>query len=172
MAIADPIACLEAGKCLVMTTSTKYIIYGILGLTGWFAVMLFFIIFWTPALTFLKAKWQRSSVIYEINRAQGGRFLIGKHKSQGIAEVRKVGPFILSENSHTIEQKSRVALFFAFGEFAATLPMRWVYVLNKLRDKAIAEGEPITNVDNIGKEVGLKFDEDKKVWSTTNAILK
>src|SRR3990167_8991701 len=172
MAIADPQACLEAGKCLVMTTTTKYIIWGILGLTGYLLVMLIFVAFWTPAFTFLRAKIQKSSVIYEINRAQGGRFLVGRHKSQGIAEVKKVGPFILSENSHTIEQKSRVALFFAFGEFAATLPMRWVYVLNKLRDKAIAEQNPITNVDDIGKEVGLKFDEDKKVWRTSNAILK
>ena len=50
--------------------------------------------------------------------------------------------------------------------------MRWVYVLNKLREKAITEQRPITNVDDIGKEVGLKFDEDKKVWRTSNVILK
>lgn len=164
MAIADPIACLEAGKCLIMTKTTKYIIYAILGFTGFVTLILFAIFFWTPALTFLKAKMSRSSVIYEINRAQGGRFLIGKHKSQGIAEVKDVGPFLLSENSHTIERKSRIALFFAFGEFAATLPVRWVYVLNKLREKAIKEGTPLTDVEKFGKEIGLEFDKEKKIW--------
>ena len=164
MVIADPQACLEAGKCLVMTVTTKYIIWGILGLMGWMSVILILIIFWTPALTFLKAKFQKNSVIYEINRAQGGRFLIGRHKSQGIADVKRVGPFIMSENSHTIEQKSRVSLFFAFGEFAATLPMRWVYVLNKLREKAIAEEKPIANVDDIAKKLGIQFDNETKVW--------
>lgn len=166
MAIADPVACLEAGKCIIMTKGTKYIIYTILGYVGFTTLILFFMAFWTPAFIFLKAKWSRSSVIYEINRAQAGRFLVAKHKSQGIVDVKKVGPFILSENSHTIEQKSRIGLFFAFGEFAATLPMRWVYVLNKLRDRAVAEGKPISNVDELGKKLGLNFDEQQKVWVT------
>jgi len=167
MAIADPIACLEAGKCLVMTKTTKLYIYGILGFSGFLFVLFFLMIFWTPALIFLKAKIRKSSIIYLVNRAQGGRFLVGKHTSEGIIDVRNVGPFIMTENSHTIEQKSRVGLFFAFGEFAATLPLKWVYVLNKIRQKAIDKGTPITNIDDLAGKVSLKFDEDKKVWKTT-----
>lgn len=164
MAIADPIACLEAGKCLVMTKTTKYIMYGLIGFMGFETLLLFFTAFWTPALIFLKAKLKKSSVIYLVNRAQGGRFLVAKHQSEGIADVKKVGPFIMTENSHTIEHKSRVGLFFAFGEFAATLPLKWVYVLNKVRQKAINEGKPIVNIENLGEKIGLKFDEEKKIW--------
>lgn len=172
MVIADPQACLEAGKCLIMSKTAYYIMIGIFSFSGFLLLILFFIAFWTPALIFLKAKWTRNSVIYEINRAQGGRFLVGKHKSQGIAEVKGVGPFIMSEGSHTIEKKSRVALFFAFGEFAATLPMRWVYVLNKLREKSITEQKPITNIEEMGKKIGLIFNEKIKSWVSNNEISK
>ena len=166
MAILDPAACLEAGKCLVMTKTTKLYIYGILGFSGLLSVLFFLMIFWTPALTFLKAKMSKGSIVYLVNRAQGGRFIVGKHMSEGVIDVKKVGPFIMTENSHTIEQKSRVGLFFAFGEFAATLPLKWVYVLNKIRKKAVDIGTPITNVDDLAAKVGLKFDEEKKVWKT------
>ena len=72
----------------------------------------------------------------------------------------------------TEEQKSRVTLFIAFGEFAATLPMRWAYVLNKLRERAIAEQKPITNVEDIGRKVGLTYDENEKVWRYSHVISK
>lgn len=147
-----------------LTKGAFYIMVGMYSFSGLVIIILFLIAFFTPALIFLKAKLSKSSVIYLVNRAQQGRFVVGKHYAEGITEAKKVGPFIMTENSHTIELKSRTALFLAFGEFAATLPLKWVYVLNKLRERALKEKKPITNVDDIAKKIGLKFDEKKNKW--------
>ena len=164
MAILDIQGCLDAGKCLVMKKATFYILIGMFSFAGLVVVILFAIAFFTPALIFLKAKVKKSPLLYVINRGQRGRFVVGKLKTEGIIEVNNVGPFIITENSHTIEHKSGIPLFFAFGEYAASLPLRWVYVLNKIRQRAIERQEPITNSEDLGKEIGLKYDDELKVW--------
>ena len=155
-----------------LTQGAFYTMIGIYSFAGLCILILFLIAFFTPALIFLKAKLSRSSVIYLLNRAQSGRFVVAKHYAEGIAEVKKVGPFIMTENSHTIEQKSKVGLFFAFGEYATTLPLKWVYVLNKLKERAIIKGEKIKNADILDNRIGLKFNETLKVWENIDAAKK
>ena len=116
--------------------------------------------FMTPAMIFLKAKFKKASLIYEVNRAQQGRFLIANTKHQGIADAKGVGPYLISDGSHTIEAKSKLTFYFGFGEFGATLPLKYAYIIQKLRES----GYKITNVDDLGKLIGLEFDDTRKAW--------
>jgi len=166
MVDASVAACIDAGKCVIMSKGAWYILIGIFSMAGLLLVLLFFIAFFTPGFSFLKAKMTKSMLVYIVNRSQIGRFVIGKHKTEGILDIRKIGPVIMTENSHTREHKSGLPLFFVFGEFAGTLPLKWVYVLNKLREKAQKENKPIVNIDGLAKEVGLKFNEETKVWES------
>lgn len=122
--------------------------------------------FFTPALIFLKAKIKKQSLIYSVNRGQTGKFLPASNKFQGIADVKGVGPFIITENSHTVEHKSKLSLYFAFGEFAATLPLEYATIVQKLRES----GKKITNIEDLGELVGMKFNADKKVWESSEKI--
>lgn len=163
----DATACLNAGKCIALTKTAFYIMIGIYSFAGILLVMLFIIAFFTPGIVFLKAKLKKSPLIYIVNRGQKGRFFVGKQKTEGIVDIDRVGPIIISENSHTIEHKSGTPLFFAFGEFAGSLPLKWIYVINKMREKANKEDNPLTNVDELAGKLGLKFDDIKKLWVKT-----
>ncbi|KKK68795.1 hypothetical protein LCGC14_2940450, partial [marine sediment metagenome] len=128
-------ACLAADKCLVITNTQYYIFIAIFFIAAILLLIVLMVGFLTPAIIFLKAKLVKGSLIYSVNRGQMGRFLIASNKFQGIADVPKVGPFIITENSHTIEHKSKTPFYFAFGEFAATLPLDFVMIVQKLREK-------------------------------------
>jgi len=88
------------------------------------------------------------------------------NKFPGIGEIKKVGPFMLSENSHTIEKKSNVAVYVSFGEFAGTLPLRWAYVLAKVREEYEKKGKKFVNVEDYGRLLGMKYSTEKKVWES------
>ncbi len=159
----DGNACLTAGKCLIITNNQYYIFIAIFYIAAILILILVLVGFMTPAIVFLKAKFTRGSLIYTVNRGQMGQFLIAKTKFQGIADVPKVGPFIITENSHTIELKSKTPFYFAFGEFAATLPLEYATIVEQLREK----GTKITNIEDLAKLVGLEFDDTKKTWKAT-----
>ena len=163
MAVEDAIGCLAAGDCIVMTKMAFYASIGLYILGGLAIAALVGIAFFTPAMTFLKAKIRKATITYMVNRSQGGRFFIG-WPEQGILNLKNVGPVLMTENSHTIEHKSGLPLFITFGEFAATLPLKWVYVLNKLRKRALDEGKPLTDVEKLGARINLKFDDKTKSW--------
>ncbi len=160
MAVVDANACLAAGDCLIITNNQYYIFIAVFVLMCIFLISLFLISFFTPAIIFLKAKLKKSSLIYSTGRGQVGQFLVASGKFQGIADVPKVGPFIITENSHTLEKKSKVPLYLAFGEFAATLPLSFPYLVQKLRKK----GYKITNIEDLAELAGMEFDEVKHIW--------
>lgn len=155
----DAAQCIEQGECMVLTNNMYSMFIGLAILAGLFLIILVLLSLFTPALTFLKAKFKRGFLIYEVNRGQMGRFLICKNKFQGVADVKGVGPFIITENSHTIEQKSKLGFYFAFGEFAATLPLQYGAIIQYLR-----EGNKINNISDLGGLIGQKFDPVKKRW--------
>ncbi|KKK87799.1 hypothetical protein LCGC14_2749620, partial [marine sediment metagenome] len=76
------------------------------------------------------------------------------------SRCKGVGPYIITENSHTIEKKSKTPFYFAFGEFAATLPLEYARIVQYLRDS----GKRITNIEDLADLAGMKFDETNKVW--------
>jgi len=116
--------------------------------------------FFTPAMIFLKAKFKKASLIYSVNRGQSGQFTVGTSKHQGIMDVKGVGPFIVTENSHTIEKKSKTPFYFAFGEFATTIPLEFAQTVQNLREA----GKKVTNVEDLARFVGLRFNNITKVW--------
>ena len=152
--------CLTQGKCIVMTKTVYSVFVGLGVLCGIFLLILFLVGFFTPALIFLKAKFKKGVLIYTVNRGQSGEFKVATIKHQGIADVQKVGPYIISENSHTIEKKSKTPFYFAFGEFATTLPLEYAMTVQNLREA----GEKINSISDLARLIGLKFDTIGKVW--------
>lgn len=164
MVAGNIISCLDAGACKVLSNTSYYVAIGTFIFCGILLVLIFLISFMTPGMVFLKAKITKNPVLYIVNRGQGGRFKVTKQKSEGVLDVAKVGPFIISENSHTREQKSGMPLFFAFGEFAGTLPLKWVYTVNKLKEQQSRKGEDIKNVEDLGKIFGKNYDNKEGTW--------
>ena len=164
----DLVACLASGDCVVITKTVLNVLYGLGILAGILLLIVMLVSFFTPAIIFLKAKFKKGSLIYCINRGQQGQFLIATHKHQGIADVKGVGPFIISENSHTIEKKSKTAFFFAFGEFSATLPLEYAHIIQYLKDNE----DKITNIDDLAGLIGMKFDEKNKKWYKPGKLSK
>lgn len=160
----DAAACLDAGECIVMTRNVYLVFIAFAVMAAIFLLILFLVGFFTPAMIFLKAKFKKASLIYSVNRGQIGEFLIATGKFQGIADVKKVGPYIITENSHTLEKKSKIPFYFAFGEFASTLPLSFAALVQNLRE----DGRKITNVTDLAKLAGLEFDNQTKVWKATN----
>ncbi len=156
----DASLCLAAGDCLVITNTQYYIFISIFVIAGLLLVMLLLVGFFTPALVFLKAKFKKASLVYSVNRGQIGKFLIASNKFQGIAECNGVGPYIITENSNTLESKSKTPFYFAFGEFAATLPLEFAQIIQYLRDK----DKKVSNITDLAEMAGMKFNETKKSW--------
>jgi len=158
----DTVACLAAGNCVVMTKTVYQTFIGMAVLGAIFMLVLVLISMFTPALVFLKAKFTKASLIFSVNRGQQGQFLIAKNKHQGIMDVKKVGPFIITENSHILETKSKLPFYFAFGEFAATVPLEFAKIIQYLKDKT----KKMVNIEDLGALVGMEFDDVDKAWKT------
>ena len=135
--VTDVVSCLSTGACIAIKKGQYHLFIGIFILAGIFLVMLILIKFFTPAFTFLKAKLTKNPIMYVVNRSQRGRFAVAKIQHEGIAEIKHYGPVLLTENSHTIEQSSNQTLFITHGEFAATIPRDYAYIVNDLREKGL-----------------------------------
>ncbi len=157
---ADASACLAAGECLIITNTQYYIFISIFVIAAILLVLLLLVGFFTPAIVFLKAKFQKASLIYSVNRGQVGKFLIASNKYQGIADVKGVGPYIVTENSNTLESKSKTSFYFAFGEFGATLPLEFAQIVQYLRD----QNKKVSNITDLAEMAGMEFDNKTKAW--------
>lgn len=160
MAIENVAECISTGQCVVMSKQIYIVFISIGALAAILLLMLILVAFMTPALIFLKAKFVKGSLIYEFGRSQIGRFLIAKVKHQGVADVKNVGAYIITENSHTIESRSKTPIYLAFGEFGATLPLEYAAIVQSLRE----QGEKVTNVTDLAGLIGMQFNEVTKVW--------
>ncbi len=156
----DSATCLGAGECLIITNTQYYIFISIFVIAAILLVILLLVGFFTPSLVFLRAKFQKASLVYSVNRGQVGKFLVASNKFQGIADVKGTGPFIVTENSHTLESKSKTPFYFAFGEFGATLPLEFAQIVQYLRDT----GKKITNIEDLASLAGMYFNKENKAW--------
>lgn len=152
----DVINCINAGECIVLSATQYYASISVFVLSGVLLVMLFLVAFWTPALIFLKAKMSKKPMFYLTNRGQRGRFIVAKEAAEGVVDLPRVGVAMITENSHTIEKKSGNSLFFMFGEFGASLPLVYPYIIEKIRKG----GHRCNNFTDLYRLVAEAIDED------------
>jgi len=164
MVEVDLLTCINSGDCIAITKSAYYIMMGVYGLVGVLLILLFFIYMWTPGFTFLRAKFQKKRMMYVTERSQRGMFIPTTFVHDGVVKVPQVGPYILTERSHTIESKSGIPLYFGFGEFAASIPLFFPYVLEKLKSKNIdvSDWDDLDRIVNGWKKDSSWIDEAAK----------
>ena len=139
-------------------------------------LFLVFMSLMTPAMTFLKAKFTKQPLIYIVGRDQRARFARGKVQQSGIADVKGVGPFILSERSHTIDTKSGLPIFYAFAGYAATPPPDWVAVMERLREMGFElnywRDYDMLVKASTGKKPKLDVQVEKDAWEKLREVLR
>ena len=118
-----------------------YILYGVIAFLSLFLV---FIIWKTPALTFLKASFFKQPIMYIIGKDHIGHFKTFK-PSAGSANIAKTGLFHLTENSHTLEAGSKIPIYFAFRDLAATLLPEYPAIIQEIRE----QGFLVNNLEDI-----------------------
>ena len=158
-------ACTDAAVGCVGFTKVWAMIYF---WTSYVAIgLLFFIffIFWkTPALEFFIALMRGKSLVLVTNRSSQGRIRTAQATAEGILEISKVGPALITPNSTITEMISGRPLYILHGEFAATVPTWWVSVINSIKYDFLKLGSPIHNSSELGNKIGLEFDEQIGKW--------
>lgn len=108
------------------------------------SLIIIFIVWKTPAMTFLKASLLKRPVLYIMGKDRLGKFRTFKSE-HGTAQVGKDGLYHLTENSHTLEAGSKIPLYFAFVDLAATLLPEYPAIIQELRE----DGLIINNLEDI-----------------------
>lgn len=121
-----------------------YIFGAMLGVIAIQSLLLIFIVWKTPALTFLKASLLKKSLIYIVGKDRLGQFKTFT-KSSGAAKVGKEGLYHLTENSHTLEAGSKTPIYFAFRDLAATLLPEYPAIIQELREQGLV----INNLEDV-----------------------
>jgi len=119
---------------------------GLFAVIGIETLFLFFIVFKTPALTFLSASMLKKPIIYIMGKDKLGKFRTFK-REHGAAQVKGEGVFSITENSHTLEVGSKIPLYFAFRDLAATLDPQYPAILQELKEKGLV----ITHCEDLEK---------------------
>lgn len=109
-------------------------------------LFLVFIIWKTPALTFLKAALTKSPLMYIIGKDRMAIFKSFKSQN-GSGKLGKDGLFHLTDNSHTLEANSKIPIYLAFRDLSATLLPEYPAIIQELREQGVV----INNVEDINK---------------------
>lgn len=117
------------------------ILFGVVAIE---TLCLVFIIWKTPALTFLKASMAKLPVMFIIGKDGLGKFTAFKPEN-GAAKVGKDGLYNLTEGSQVLELGSKIPMYFAFRDMAATLDPQYPAIIQEIREKGLA----ITNIEDI-----------------------
>jgi hypothetical protein len=107
-------------------------------------LLLIFILWKTPAWTFLMASISKKPLLYIIGKDRMGKFKAFKSEN-GAGKLGKDGLFHLTENSHTLETGSKTPIYFAFRDLAATLLPEYPAIIQELREKGVI----INNIEDI-----------------------
>lgn len=130
-----------------MAMTDIYIMFGVcFGIIGIETVLLFLIIFKTPAMTFLMANFLKRPVMYIMGKDHLGIF---KHfkPNKGSATISGVGIFKLTENSHTLEYKTKTPIYLAFRDLGATLLPEFPAIIQEVR----GQGKILNTIEDIEK---------------------
>jgi hypothetical protein len=107
--------------------------------------LLLVLIMWkTPAFTFLMASLLKKNVMYVIGKDRLSFFKTFKAEN-GAAKLGKEGIYNLTENSHTLEAGSKIPIYFAFRDLAATLLPEYPAIIQEIREKGII----INNIEDV-----------------------
>src|SRR3990167_72414 len=158
-------ACTDAAASCVGFTKTWAMIYfwGTYASTA--LLLIIFFIFWkTPALEFLISIIRGKSLALAMTRSNQGRIYTAEPDAEGMLQVSRVGPVVISPNSVIYEKISGRPLYLLFGEFAATIPPWWVSSINYMKLVFSKKGNPIHNSYELGDNIGLKFDDTTGKW--------
>lgn len=135
------------------------------GLVAFVFVMMFLvlvlILFMTPAGVFLGAKLKKSPVMAVFTRSGQLSFMHGKNAEGGVAEVKKIGVYSLTEESSLKEKKSGVPIYLAPAEFASTMPPNFADMIQQLKK----QGLKFKNSDELLKEIKKRDSNWKPVNS-------
>jgi hypothetical protein len=118
-----------------------YILFGVIGLQS---IILILILWRTPSMIFLKAAMFKKPVMYIIGKDHIGYFKTFKPKA-GAANIKGVGLFNLTENSHTLEGGSKIPIYFAFRDLAATLLPDYPAIIQEIREN----GFLVNNLEDV-----------------------
>lgn len=118
-----------------------YVLYGVVAVE---TLILFFIMWKTPALSFLKASVFKIPLMYIIGKDHMGFFKTFRPKN-GAANIKGMGLFHLTENSHTLEAGAKIPIYFAFRDLAATLLPEYPAIIQEIREK----GFLVNNLDDV-----------------------
>jgi hypothetical protein len=108
------------------------------------SLLLIFLLWRTPAIPFMIAFLMKRPLIYMIGKDRLGEFKTLVPKFGG-GSVKNIGLFSLTENSHTLEMKTKTPIYFAFRDHAATLDITYPAILQEIKEKGIR----ITNIEDI-----------------------
>jgi hypothetical protein len=125
------------------------------------SLILIFVLWKTPAMTFLSAVMFKKPLMYIIGKDHMGRFKTFKDSS-GSAKIGKDGIFNITENSHTLEAGSKIPIYFAFRDLAATLLPEYPAIVQEIREK----GYKISNVEDI-KDLIIKSKQGMQLSPVT-----
>jgi hypothetical protein len=127
-----------------MDQELLYWFIGLMVVIGIESLLLVFVIWKTPALTFLKASLLKRNLVYIIGKDRLGMFKTFTPES-GAAKLGKEGIFHLTENSSTLEVGSKIPIYVAFRDLAATLLPEYPAIIQELREK----GLKISNIEDV-----------------------
>jgi hypothetical protein len=157
--------CIPAQEaCVLIAQKTADYAVMLLSVGGFFFIILLFVLWKTPAMEFLMAFMTGKSVVLVTNRSNHARFRTAKANSEGMLQVKKVGPVMVEPNSAMLERISGRPLYICFGEFASTLPLWWVSVINFLKRKHQDDPKPLHNSSDLGGRIGMKFNDNTLQW--------
>src|SRR6056297_589263 len=120
------------------------IFIGLMAVIAIESIILILIMWKTPAMTFLKASMLKKPIMYIIGKDRMGIFKTFTAQS-GSAKLGKDGLYNLTENSHTLEAGSKIPIYFAFRDLAATLLPEYPAIIQELREKGVV----INNIEDV-----------------------
>lgn len=112
-------------------TQLFIILFSIIGIES---LLLMFIILKTPAIPFIKSFLLKRPIMYLMGKDKTGKFIPFKIR-HGSGIVKNEGIYNLTENSHTLEENTKTALYFGFKDFAATVTPEYPALLQEIREK-------------------------------------
>lgn len=121
-----------------------WMLVGLMGAIGLQSVLIIFIFWKTPAMTFLGASLLKKPLLYIIGKDRLGKFKSFRPEN-GAGRLGKDGLFHLTENSHTLEMGSKTPIYIAFRDLAATLLPEYPAIIQELREQGII----LNNIEDI-----------------------
>lgn len=125
---------------VVLTSTEFWMMIGIMTVGIILTLLLAFILKWTPAWTFFKARLKKVPVGRLFSRFGAIKYVLLKNPWRGTADIQDKackGSIELTPESGVTEMKSGVKVFDVFTEFATSIPHEYAIIIEQMRDKGL-----------------------------------